>query len=145
MTIQTRVSTGSQRKLAENGQGVIAGKVKLMYYLWNNLDKIYPIRIKCSVCIWTWKNYWKVEEGFRDVGTVNEADCHPSMPNYPQLLCVLRGQKRTCEVGGILVHMDKEELTSSCYFLEYICYSYSLFIWQRMYLLPVYIVRSWGY
>lgn len=70
----------------------------------------------------------KVEEGFRDVGTVNEADCHPSMPNYPQLLCVLRGQKRTCEVGGIIFHMDKEELTSSCYFLECVCYSYSLFI-----------------
>lgn len=59
MTIQTRVSNCSQRKPAENRQGVIARKVKLMYYLWNNLHKPYQTRRKCSVCIWTWKSNWK--------------------------------------------------------------------------------------
>ena len=65
MTIQTRVSNWSQRKPAENGQGVIARKVKLMYSSWNNLHKIYQRRRKCSVCIWTWKNNWKNRGGLQ--------------------------------------------------------------------------------
>lgn len=53
----------------------------------------------------------------------------PSSPptTHRSFLCVLIGQKRTCEVGAIIFSMDKE-LTSSRYFLERVCYSYILFI-----------------
>lgn len=52
----------------------------------------------------------------------------PSLPaHHPQILCVLVGQKRTCEVGVIIFSVDKE-LTSSYYFLERVYYSYILFI-----------------
>lgn len=51
----------------------------------------------------------------------------PSSPAHcPQILCVLLGQKRTCEVGVILFPLDKVELTLSCYFLERVYYSYIL-------------------
>lgn len=65
MTVQTRVSNWSQRKTAENGQGVTARKVKLMYYWWNNLHKIHQTRMKYSVFIWTWKNNWKNRGGLQ--------------------------------------------------------------------------------
>lgn len=63
MVIQTGLSTWSQRKPTESGQIVIARKVKLMFCLRNNLDKIYQARLNCSVCIGTWKNNWKTRGG----------------------------------------------------------------------------------
>lgn len=46
----------------------------------------------------------------------------------PPLLCVFGGQRRTCQVGGIIFSVDKEKLISPCYFLECVYYSYILFI-----------------
>lgn len=91
MTVQTRVSNWSQRKAAENGQGVTARKVKLMYYWWNNLHKIHKQEWSIQCLSEHGKIIGKIEEGFRDVGTVSKSGHHPIIycpPPTDPLRCI---------------------------------------------------------
>lgn len=51
-----------------------------------------------------------------------------STAHLPQILCVVLGQRRACEVGVIIFPVDKVELASSYYLLEHVYYSCILFI-----------------
>lgn len=58
----------------------------------------------------------------------NQVITPSSTAHLPQILCVVLGQRRACEVGIIIFPVDKVELASSYYLLESVYYSCILFI-----------------
>lgn len=107
-----------------------------------NLEHSDQIRIECSVCTCMWNNNRESREGLQGYGTVNNAHCPtPSPPcaHHLQLLCVLLGRKRTCKGGVTMFPMDREELTLSCYLLEWVYYSYVLLMTKKI---PFYTCAS---
>ena len=115
-----------------------------MYYLWNNLDKIYQVRTEYSVCTWTWKDNWRGTGGLQGCWNCRLGSLSPQCTHRPEPLCVLLGLKRTCNVGVIIFPMDEEELTSSCYFSECFCY-HVLFLWKRRYLFTLVHYKEWRF